>query len=606
MFIRPLQSLADVGEAVETGGEVQYFTEQDVGAGDTLIVPEQLNLVETAINIQAEPGDLIIFVVSTNNFPDEGQLLIGGREVVNYSSKLEDRFIIDPGNRGQLGTDAEQWLVGTIVQPFVENLSINVGRIELVENEFDISTDYSVISESTTLATVNEESEGGDVNVLSVTEEDILSRFVESDINNTGIDVETNVLRFVSEESVETLIDQPVTFVEQFIFGESESSETIDVSQLETDVLKSVYPAVIDSDIQATSNSIKLVLQSDSDSIVGLVGIAESSFTLLSDPEEEVIDVALAFVGMESISDQITLDDIESTAEFNIVDTTSSTTLFNEIDADVTILTVQTSTDYVDVTPVVEAEPLDVSLVDTGIESISDEIVLLPQINAGDVSLSAAEINADITLLVSSEDTEVGVETIQSISDVTEVEQVVETPSDVSLINAALLGLEGQITLAPVDSQSAFTSFTAVATQIVNNILEVGEYSVEIVGSESEATTIVDETAEEEEISDVSLIVVGLEISDEVISITEPEFIALGESVGTSQEILKVPEDIGLSSSAEAAALLNTSTQIDSIVDTDEREVSAPEHQDTQIDTTIDNGAIDEFIEIDTIQIDLN
>jgi len=81
---------------------------------DFYIVPEP-----TTISISVGITDLVINVTSTEGYPDYGILLLNKTEVVRYTSKISDAFILEPGFRGLSGTTPSIFVPGDPVELFL-------------------------------------------------------------------------------------------------------------------------------------------------------------------------------------------------------------------------------------------------------------------------------------------------------------------------------------------------------------------------------------------------------------------------------------------------------------------------------------------------------
>jgi hypothetical protein len=80
---------------------------------DFYVVPEQ-----TTITTSVGSSDLIIEVETTDGYPEYGILLLNKTEVVRYTSKLPNSFILESGYRGLSGTVASIFVPGDTVEMF--------------------------------------------------------------------------------------------------------------------------------------------------------------------------------------------------------------------------------------------------------------------------------------------------------------------------------------------------------------------------------------------------------------------------------------------------------------------------------------------------------
>ena len=95
--------------------------EDSVSIGDTLRFSENLNFVASLVTIDFLSTDTILYVTNTAGFAASGVLQVG-QEIVEYSSKLPDRFIIQ--TRGYLGsTIAAIHPIGTSVSLYLTNIN---------------------------------------------------------------------------------------------------------------------------------------------------------------------------------------------------------------------------------------------------------------------------------------------------------------------------------------------------------------------------------------------------------------------------------------------------------------------------------------------------
>jgi hypothetical protein len=185
--------------------------------------------------------------------------------------------------------------------------------------------------------------------------------------------------------------------------------------------------------------------------------------------------------------------------------------------------------------------------------------------------------------------------------------QAPEVPDDVSLINVALnqlITFESISTIEPDSFYALNLSRITEVTSIVERPEDVTNLSSVSFSDVVDASSV-ELTQAPEVPDDVSLINVALNqlTTFESVSIVETiDPVPLGNTLGRSQEITKIPEDI----ITNKVDLGESTVEISSEINTDARTYGAISTE-IDIDTIIDNGAIDQFNElIDPADIDTN
>ena len=116
-----LESNVSIDETESNSLEMVHNFEDSVSIGDTLRFSENLNFVASLVTIDFLSTDTILYVTNTAGFAASGVLQVG-QEIVEYSSKLPDRFIIQ--TRGYLGsTIAAIHPIGTSVSLYLTNIN---------------------------------------------------------------------------------------------------------------------------------------------------------------------------------------------------------------------------------------------------------------------------------------------------------------------------------------------------------------------------------------------------------------------------------------------------------------------------------------------------
>ena len=264
LFIKPQESSAIVGATQETSASLLILSEARVGAGDTLITPETLNQIAAIVNIQQNPGDLILFVTSTDQFPDEGSLIVG-TEVMTYSSKLPDRFIIDI--RGAEGTIEATHIVGEVVKIYLNFINSNAAPTENIEtdNIFDQADGAPV-----------DPIPAGPLGVAIDVEYEIESNEPPEVLEPAAVFVnENNVFRAIEKvESVE------LTSIEQQIIKIARNDQVfnIDFTTSITDVTLFLNSDLQQVSLETASTDVQLQVQTDGN--VSEFNVQESSVTI--------------------------------------------------------------------------------------------------------------------------------------------------------------------------------------------------------------------------------------------------------------------------------------------------------------------------------------
>lgn len=115
---------------------------------DFYIVPDP-----TAISMGVGSSDLIINVTSTEGYPDYGILLLNKTEVVRYTSKLPEAFILESGFRGLSGTTPSIFVPGDSVELFLACQDKNSNIITTIPTASDGYAIDRQINEIGTLVT---------------------------------------------------------------------------------------------------------------------------------------------------------------------------------------------------------------------------------------------------------------------------------------------------------------------------------------------------------------------------------------------------------------------------------------------------------------------
>jgi len=115
---------------------------------DFYIVPSP-----TTVSIGVGISDLIINVSTTSGYPEYGILLINKTEVVRYTSKLSDAFILESGFRGLSGTIPSIFVPGDLVELFLACQDKNSNIITAIPTSSDGYAIDRQINEIGTLVT---------------------------------------------------------------------------------------------------------------------------------------------------------------------------------------------------------------------------------------------------------------------------------------------------------------------------------------------------------------------------------------------------------------------------------------------------------------------
>lgn len=233
LWTLPLNSSVSIGETTAAGAEIRYATESFVGAGNTLVTPETLNQLATLVNAVFNIGETILFVTSTNGFPNEGLLQIG-TEVVAYNAKAPDRFFISI--RGTRNTVQQLHPVGTIVKVYLDFLSVNRAPSQYIESENDIPAGtVQGDTQVQLLIYTSDSANNPPLDIVSALSSANIINTIEQLINPSEVDITSEVLK----------IDQTFTYNEIPIGMESGSSSILLFYEYNIDAFTSVYPAVI-------------------------------------------------------------------------------------------------------------------------------------------------------------------------------------------------------------------------------------------------------------------------------------------------------------------------------------------------------------------------
>lgn len=150
----PIASVTDNSKSIVTIQNVSYLN------NTRLYVGQSVNYTSVILQIDLNQTDTIAYVANTDNFAPSGYLLIG-REIVYYSSKISDRFIIS--ERGAYNTPAEGALAGTLVrqyEPDLSNIDTSTATTLIPYETFVSATVASVQLQPITLSIVNKVSGG--------------------------------------------------------------------------------------------------------------------------------------------------------------------------------------------------------------------------------------------------------------------------------------------------------------------------------------------------------------------------------------------------------------------------------------------------------------
>lgn len=556
LLIKPQESSAIVGATTTTAASLLILSESRVGAGDTLITPEALNQIATVININFNIGDTTLFVTSTDQFPDEG-LLIVGTEVMTYSSKLPDRFFIDI--RGAEGTIEADHFVGDIVKIYLNFINSNASPQENIEtdNIFDQEDGAPV-----------DPTPAGPVNVFVDIEYEIENNDPPEILEPAAVFVnENNIYRAVEKyEFVELVsVEEQITTITR-----NDQVFNIDFITSSTDISQFLTTDITEVSLQDASSSTQLQLQSTS--LVPPFNIEESSLTIVAEYDSVAVDV-VSFVSYSAFVEKPATPVEEPIGQ---------------------ILSVALST------PV---ESVFTVTLETREENLPLSNVEMPR---------GEQPPSDLITVIASTTDSTGIigETFSEVITLVEEESL---PEDVSYIFVGeTTNLSSQVIIAPRDIEGIYDGLTRfIEIESGVQTLDTTEPNINSVS----ISNVEDNTTEESEIIDIiettdtddTLVsVAAAQIVREATIKVQPSTISVGQSVRRIQEIVKTPDAPGY---LGVYPDIIVEEEITSVYDAPAHEVITPVENDVNVDITtgVQRSASDEFNEnINPTQIDTN
>jgi len=552
LFIKPQESSAIVGATTTTAASLLILSESRVGAGDTLITPEALNQIGTVVNINFNIGDTTLFVTSTDQFPDEGILIIG-TEVMTYSSKLPDRFFIDI--RGAEGTTEADHVVGDIVKIYLNFINSNASPTENIESDniFDQEDGAPVVP-----------TPAGPLNVIIDVEYEIENNDSPEILEPAAVFVdENNIYRAVEKyEFVEIVsVEEEITKITR-----NDQVFNIDFIASSTDISLFLASDIAEVSIEDASSSAQLQLQSTS--LVPPFIIEESSLTVIAEYDSIAVDIA-SFVSYSSFVEKPAIPSEEPIGQ---------------------ILSVALST---------SVESVFTVTLETREENLPLSNVEMP---FGEQPPSDL-----ITIITSESDTnEIVGETFSEVITLVEEESL---PEDVSYIFIGeTTKLSSQVIIAPRDIegiQDDLTRFIEIESRV--QTLDTTEPNINSVS----ISNVEENTTEESEITDFVVpddilvsVAAAQTVSESTIKVV-PSTIFVGQSINRIQEIVKTPDAEYIGVYPE----IIVDEEITSVYDAPAHEVITPVESDVKVDisTELQRSAGDEFNEnINPTQIGTN
>lgn len=320
LFTKPYQSIQEVGASQLTEGQIIYFSESFVGAGDTLITPETLAALAALINIQFDIGDTQLFVTSTTGFPPSGILQVG-TEIVEYGAKTEDRFYITSRAYGL--TTEQTHPVGTQVTVYLPFLNAN--RLPAVEIESDgfAYSPFNVFSEIVLLSKEKADSLPSTITIVGETDNRRFGKEIQPIAANNVFVESSTTKTFFSENLTEIgATFTPSTFT---ILLDSEAvGQNQIVSYKEVDFKELVETTVDIGQISSTSFITPFVTSSANTSFdINVVSMSDVNFSV-EKPSEliNILDVSLSTVYVQEnivgIQPQIVVGDAQISSSLTV------------------------------------------------------------------------------------------------------------------------------------------------------------------------------------------------------------------------------------------------------------------------------------------------
>ena len=530
----------------DAGTSTALYTDTFIGQFFGPFNPEAVQISQTLVNIDFLSTDTVLFVTSTEGFPSTGELQVGG-EVLSYGSILPDRFFITA--RELRGSTAEPLVpVGTVVYLYQENININAAT------RVDVHTEIPEVFEGPTASS--------EVSFRLVKTENVIQPVVSND---------SEVTYFIEDEL-----------------------QTVDIVDIGT--------------------STSLTIQSTPETNLELAGVQESNVTIF-------VDTALSvdfFVQPAEFTLLIeaSIDENAFTAEnFNIKE--SNLTLFNETNLDPELLDISlpdgaSLSEFIEV-PSVEEVPEETSLF-VGITENTYVIItafIPPELT---VTTLGGAVVEPVTKFFDIENT-VSVIDANSVSEIINIVEEPASPTpefEESVLDVSAVTAQSEISvftseLRNVDLYGDLNNIPEVTSVVLTDIAVIGDPNAESYSDISEVEQVIEkpEPVLDNLPENDTLVNVGIvDAYGVIISVIDQQQISYVKPIIASQEITKFPEDVVTDDDDNLD--IELSSEYISGVDLIST-VGTVTNVDATINTQIEQGSTDEFIEIiNTDEIGLN
>lgn len=449
----PSESSLGIGETQTNTSQITYNFESSVSIGETFRFPETTDLIATLIVIDFLDTDTVLYVTNTDGFDDFGFLQVG-TEVVAYTSKESDRFIIS--ERGVFGSEIpEIHPIGTVVTPFLPNVNDLSAEFFYVESDLIVGDQFESTSEFVVLKELEYENTNINIDPAVVNyylqPELLIKAQFESQLTKTfGSTNDVGISLVTSDSEIYVKVDNSSFAIE-------------DVSVMSVEMIDDVFTSInsgLQKQIEASISDISTsIVISSTDNI--------SSATIQSDP---VFDLSIFVNSVPEENLQIEKLNVE---QFNLqIQSTQNITELNTA-TDINIIIQSTSTENA---LVPNFRDFNVSIL---LENTSENVELIDDIDVSVVTISSyttqlsstlelynvisdIEYVEEITSIISSEGTITGVSS-DSTSEV--ITLVNRPPSDASLIILENISLSTEITSTPFNIEIEVGSNLAIIQQ---------------------------------------------------------------------------------------------------------------------------------------------
>lgn len=443
LWTLPIDSGLAIGETTAAKAEASLVIQSTVGAGNTLSTPETINQIAALINSTFNIGEYVLFVTSTNGFPNEGLLQIG-TEVVQYSSKAPDRFIITI--RGAFGSVEQLHPVGTIVRQFLPFVSINRAPTQVIETENDIPAGAVEIQQNSEFVFRITSDNQVMAAVILGNADDIsdsrINRNIEQ-IIEIDATIQTEILKI---DSTFTFNEVPIGMTDGetniSILLEGEGGE-VDVSTYPTSLSVIAQSTTAIGDIDDFTSELTIIPQASEDFVVMPSSILESNITILTETQPDIdvlVNTYEIFVGsIDTTLVSRTYVEVDSVAH-GALDTTTEILIPIRTELQVVAINVEIISEA---TPLIEAAVADVDVVIVPLGnslSVSRQITMFQETRLEDLEnnnlIMPDGVNAppsDITSVVENA-VQVATINVETILEATSFVEEIVSDEDVTII----------------------------------------------------------------------------------------------------------------------------------------------------------------------------